>query len=486
MGTDFQTDKKFTQVEQHIRLAISKGVYQPDDKLPSIRQLGADLNVSKNTVIRAYQEMEAAELIYAVPKSGYRVKALRSTQTQRHQPQSVDLLSVSREILSYPEEKELLPTGSAHPNINAPAIKTLYAEIGRHSRIQSHMPSHYQLPPGNKKLIKQLSRISRDLGVETSLDDIAITHGAQQAISLALRALTKPGDIVAVESPCYFGNLLLMESLGLQVVEVPSCIRHGMDPQALANAIQEWPIAVILITPNFANPTGSRIPEERRLELLKVSRDIPIIEDDVFGALTFDDGIPPLKTLDTQDRVIYVNSLSKVLDSRLRIGWILAGQYHSAIEKYLICDNMGSLNLMQSAVGEFLSSGKYRQHTNKMKRIYQHNTRRFSQQLTEALNQYSELKNHYHLSQPQGSFLVWLALPKSVNSFELYQQCKKHRISILPGTVFATEGQFSHCIRLSCANFEDNLVWQRGLELFAKLVYQQFTRHSEKETAINL
>lgn len=485
MGTDCHNEAKFTQVEHHIRHAIRRGVYQPDDRLPSIRQLGADLHVSKNTVIRAYQELEAAEIIYAVPKSGYRVKAVQTIEPRQQRPQSVDLLSVSKEILSYPEKKELLPTGSAHPSINAPAIKTLYAEIGRHSRMQSHMPSHYQLPPGNQRLIKQLAKISRDLGVEASPDDIAVTHGAQQAISLALRALTKPGDIVAVESPCYFGNLLLMESLGLKVVEIPSCTRNGMAPQALASAIQEWPIAVILITPNFTNPTGSRIPESRRSELLQVSRDIPIIEDDVFGALAFDDGVIPLKTLDTQDRVIYVNSLSKMLDSRLRIGWIIAGKYHSAIEKYLICDNMGSLNLMQSAVGEFLSSGKYRQHINKMKRTYQNNTRRFSSLLTEALNQYPELRSHYHLSQPQGSFLVWLTLPTSIDSFALYQQCKDHRISILPGTVFATEGQFKHCVRLSCANFEDSLNWRRGIALFAKLIHQQLVPNGVTKTAIN-
>lgn len=160
-----------------------------------------------------------------------------------------------------------------------------------------------------------MAKISRDLGVKANPNDLAITHGAQQAISLALRALTTPGDIVAVESPCYFGNLLLMESLGLKVVEISSCTRNGMDPKALENAIQEWPIAVILITPNFTNPTGSRIPEERRIELLNVSKDIPIIEDDVFGALAFDRGVLPLKTLDNQDRVIYVNSLSKMLDS---------------------------------------------------------------------------------------------------------------------------------------------------------------------------
>ncbi|MDN3612480.1 PLP-dependent aminotransferase family protein [Vibrio ostreicida] len=479
MGTDKSSLNKFAQVEQYIVEAISQGVFQSDDKLPSIRQLGRDLNVSKNTVIRAYQELEAADIIYAVPKSGYRVLPPQPLSNEHHSPHSVDLLSLSKQILSYPQSKERLPTGSAHPNIDAPAIKSLYAEIGRQSRAQSHMPSHYQLPPGNALLIKQLAKMSRELGVKTHSQAIAVTQGAQQAISLALRALTRPGDIVAVESPCYFGNLLLMESLGLKVVEVASCVRRGMDPQALKHAIEEWPIRVILITPNFANPTGARIPLERRIELLSVSRDIPIIEDDVFGALAFDDGLLPLKTLDNQDRVIYVNSLSKMLDSRLRIGWLLSGKYHSVIEKYLLCENMGSSNLIQSAVSEFLATGKYRQHISKMKRMYQHNIRRFCLLLTQALDQYAELRCQHHLSQPQGSFLVWLTLPQHLDSFALYQACRRRRISIFPGTVFSTSGQFRQCIRLSCAHFEETTEWHTGIELLAELIHQQLKKRLE-------
>lgn len=236
MGTDFVKINglgKYQQVETLLKSAINNGVYETDDKLPSIRELSSELDVSKNTVIRAFQELEAQGVIYSVPKSGYRVCPSSVTLSPKVEPLRVDLLSVCKEFLAYPEHKELLPTGSAHPNIDAPAIKSLYAEIGRHSRRQTHTSSHYQLPPGNSLLIKQLAKITRDLGTPAPPNELLITHGAQQAISLALRATTNPGDIVAVESPCYFGNLLLLESLGLEVVEIPSCHRDGIDPQAL-------------------------------------------------------------------------------------------------------------------------------------------------------------------------------------------------------------------------------------------------------------
>lgn len=234
MGTDLLGSgegNKYLVVEKHLKQAISGGVYQADDRLPSIRSLSQELNVSKNTVIRAYQELEAQNLVYSVPKSGYRVKVALPTSRSIPDPTRVDLLSICKEILTYPEYQERLPTGSAHPNIDSPAIKSLYAEIGRHSRQQTHVPSHYQLPPGDHLLIKQLAKITQDLGTPAKLDEIMVTHGAQQAISLALRATTQKGDIVAVESPCYFGNLLMLESLGLKVVEIPSCPRDGMCPK---------------------------------------------------------------------------------------------------------------------------------------------------------------------------------------------------------------------------------------------------------------
>ena len=179
MGTDLASTldaNKYLIVEKHLKQAINNGVYQPDDKLPSIRQLSTELKVSKNTVIRAYQELEAQSMVYSVPKSGYRVKPTERHEAKITKPTRVDLLSVCKQILTYPEYQELLPTGSAHPNIDAPAIKSLYAEIGRQSRQQSHTSSHYQLPPGDDLLIKQLAKTTQDLGTPANVDDLLVTH----------------------------------------------------------------------------------------------------------------------------------------------------------------------------------------------------------------------------------------------------------------------------------------------------------------------
>ncbi|WP_428774663.1 PLP-dependent aminotransferase family protein [Vibrio sp.] len=478
------TQHKYDRVRQHIRHTIHQGHYQADDKLPSIRHLSEQLEVSRNTVIRAYQELEAAGMVYAVAKSGYRVKASPEQIGDTRPPSEVDLLSVSKEFLTYDEGSALLPMGSAHPYTDTTGIRSLYATVARHSRKQSHIPCHYQLPPGNEQLLKQITKISHDRGVMASRESIAITHGAQQAISLALQAVTHPGDIVAVESPCYFGNLLLLESLGLQVIEIPSCNRTGVEPDALKQALAQWQIKAIILTPNFANPTGATLPLDKRQALLEISRDIPIIEDDVFGALHFDQPIDSLYSLDPSGRVIYVNSLSKTLDSRLRIGWIASTRYQPQIEKRLISDNMGSLNLIQSGLADFLSTGKYRLHLNKMCRLYQSNLKQFSQLLLHALNQYPELSGRYHLTQPDGAFINWLTLPDDFDSYAFYQTAKQQRISVLPGTVFGTADQYRHCLRLCFAHFQNNRQWHQGIAQFAAMIARQVNPRAK--TAIPL
>ncbi|WP_082008678.1 PLP-dependent aminotransferase family protein [Photobacterium gaetbulicola] len=467
---------KYQYVYQWISERIDKQSFQPGERLPSIRDLSQKLSVSKNTVIRAYQQLEANQKITAQARSGYRVNRSRVIQGQPEpvpEPGFVDLMTLSKKIMELPVSREVLPMGSAHPDTDFPAINSLYAEIGRHSRYQSHIPSHYQLPPGNDQLLKQLVGINRELGITISKQSLLVTHGAQQAISLSLQALTSPGDIVLVESASYFGNLMLLESLGLKVIEIPASPVTGIHLDALEQPLKDWPVKAILINPSFNNPTGYVMSTADRLRFLAMTRGIPIIEDDVFGGLAYHQRPLPLKTLDQENRVIYCNSLSKTLDSRLRIGWVVAGKYQAVIEKRLLTDNMGSPNLIHSAVAQFLASGKYRQHLGKIRRSYAKKQQVFYQQLTLALDQYPQLRDHYHLTQPTGGFLCWLTLAEHADSQAIYQQALSQGISVLPGTMFSTHKRFRHCLRLSFANFRENNTWQQGLDQLAAIIAGQ-------------
>ncbi|WP_087018532.1 PLP-dependent aminotransferase family protein [Thaumasiovibrio subtropicus] len=462
---------KYHQVKDYIEAAIQTGRLVADEKLPSIRALSQSLAVSKNTVIRAYQELEASDIIYALPRSGYRVKSQQPTLPPIPiSPADVDLHAFSHHILKHDPTEFTMPAGSAHPNIDTPAIKSLYAEIGRQSRHQSYSPSHYQLPPGDDDLRKGLAKVNEELGVLAPASAITVTYGAQQAVSLVLRVLTKPGDIVLVESPCYFGILLLMESLQLQVVEVPSHPATGIDLDAMQQALDAWPVSLMVLTPNFSNPTGSQIPLAHRQQILAMSGHIPIIEDDVFGALHFDATLPPLYALDTEDRVIYCNSMSKTLDSRLRLGWIIAGKHQQALEKMMMGDHMGSINLVQTAVASFLKTGKYRQQLHRVRRLYQQNQKCFHQHLCEALDAHENVKGRYQLTRPKGGFISWLILPEGVDGNAIYDQCVNEKIGVLPGSLFGTAGQFNHCVRFNSACYRDTPQWQTGISTFARIV----------------
>ncbi len=465
------SSKKYQDVIEYVHTQIAKNRWITGEKIPSIRTLSMALSVSRNTVIRAYQELEAARTLYAESRSGYRVRGESEPSLSAYieAPGYVDLLSKTKSILKTPLGDHLMPAGCAHPDIDFPAIRSLYAEIGRQSRYQAHIPCHYQLPPGNDKLVDQLRKLCLGNEINCSQTDILVTHGAQQAISLCLQALTSRGDIVAVESPCYFGNLLLMESLGLKVIEIPSHPVTGIDIDAVITAQKEWDIKTLLVTPSFNNPTNSVMPLEARKRLLDVTGELPIVEDDVFGELYFDTHLPSLMALDTKDRVVYCSSLSKTLDSRLRLGWIVAGKHRTVIEKRLLSDNMGSLNLMQAAIGEFLSTGKYRQHLMKIRRHYAKKQRLFIPWLTQALDSHDCLKNQYSMNVSNGGYIVWIEFPKALDCDLLYQICLERKISLFPGSLFTTTKQYDHCIRLSFARFKPNKSWQDGLAEFANL-----------------
>ncbi len=469
--------KKYQQIKEHIQQGIERGLYLKGDKLPSIRELSDSLSVGKNTVIRAYEELEAKQIVVAHDRSGYRVGSknihLNNMNEYLNEPCDIDLLSLSKAILRQPNHQNLLPMGSAHPDIDFPAIRSLYAEIGRHSRQQINIPSCYQLPPGNASLLKYIANITQELGVSVSSNEVLITHGAQQAISLSLQALTKPGDIVLVDSPCYFGSLLLLESLNLKVIEIPNHFTYGLDIDAVKQAIETWDVKAILVNPTHNNPTGYTQSESARLALLKATSGIPFIEEDIFGGLTYEGTQKTFKALDTEDRVIYCSSLSKTLDSRLRIGWILAGKYQTQIEKRLMSENMGSVNLIQSAVSDFLKKGKYKQHIHKAQRSYKNNQKRLFQQLTEALDNYEHMKGRYYLSQPEGGFLCWLTLPLGTDGTEIYKRALEENISVLPGSMFCTQDQYKHCIRISFASYRENDKWRKGIESLASIVANQ-------------
>ena len=297
-------------------------------------------------------------------------------------------------------------------------------------------------------------------------DDIIITNGCLEALGLALRAVAKSGDTIAIESPTYFGVLQVIESLGMKALEIPTHARSGIDPAALAKSIKQRRIAACVLMPTFNNPLGSAMPDAHKQEVvyLLAKNGIPLIEDDMYGALSYEPRRPKsAKAFDSHGNVLYCSSFSKTVSPGLRIGWILAGRYQEQVRYQKFLDNICTASHPQLTLAEFLAKDGYRRCVRHAVRVYRQRMEQFRHWLTEAFPKGTRISN------PQGGFLLWVELPESVNCLDLYQKAREKKIAITPGVLFSAQGQYQHHIRLSCGAVEGEQA-RRSIATLAKLM----------------
>lgn len=439
---------------------IHAGVLRPGQALPSIRELAQQRAVSRNTVIQAYERLAEMGLIASRDRAGFYVL----TPNARMEPVTtvIDELipaSLSRDRLAFSVVRSagassLAPLGSAHPSGEFPALQSfrrIYNRQQRISRREEVKLTQYEVPPGHAGLRRQLARHMARSGAVVEPDEVVITNGCQEALSLSLQTLAEPGDIVAVEVPSFYGTLQCLEVLGLRILEIPADPLHGMNLDLLAQALVRWPVKAILVNPVFNNPQGHVMPDDaaRRLLSLAVQYDLPIIEDDVFGDISYEKGRPrSIRSWDTDGRVLLCSSLSKSLDSDLRLGWVAAGRYSEQISYRKYVTTMACRGQLQAAAAEFLSGSRFSRHLKTITRCYQER-----RDITlEAITRFFPHPTHVNL--PLGGFHCWVELPVAVDSSRLYTELMKQGISATPGSLFGVKGQFDHFLRInySCIN----------------------------------
>lgn len=455
---------QYQRVIESIEGQYDRGLLGAGDKLPSLRQMAQSMSVSLNTVIRAYQELEARGTIRALPRSGYVMEDLpASSAPESLEPRIVDTQSLILSVLRDASRSDLVHMGSAHPRTDFPAIDRLYRLIARQARRQAAEISHYRLPSVSHPLRQALARqiAMRDEIIAPS--DIMVTQGAQPALFATLQALTKAGDVIAVEAPCYFGTLLSLEAHGLKVVEVPSH-RDGMDLSALEDVLKQWPVKAVLTAPTVNNPAGFTMPEHARRKLLELTGDLPIIEDDVYSDVSYGEIPPTLRSLDNSGRVICLTSLSKSVDSRLRLGWVTGGRYQDRIERCLIMANLGNVNLISNGITDFLKEGHYQRHLRRIRRHYKNCFTGLRDQLSPLLDLGCSI------NQPTGGFLCWLRLPDHIDGFDIYERALASGIATSPGRLFSVSDFYPSYLRLNYAFYEDSTDWQAALARLTEII----------------
>jgi DNA-binding transcriptional MocR family regulator len=292
----------------------------------------------------------------------------------------------------------------------------------------------------------QIARRAMTGGGLLAPDTIVTTQGATEAINLCLRAVCRPGDTVAVESPIFFGILQIIEMQGLRALEIPTHPDCGMSLDALSYAIDQNSIGTCLVVSNFSNPLGCCIPEEgkKRLVELLEARDIPLIEDDIYGDLSFADERPIVaKAFDKKGIVLLCSSFSKTVAPGYRVGWVAPGRFQERVERLKILSNIATTTPTQLAMTEFLSNGGYDHHLRKIRRVYRRQTDLMAQAIVRHFPEGTRV------SRPSGGYVLWVEFPEVVDSLKLYESALKEGITVAPGPIFSSGDRFRNCIRLN-------------------------------------
>ena len=327
----------------------------------------------------------------------------------------------------------------------------------------------YDLPPGSEELRRQLARRSLEWGCNLTSDELVITCGATEALNLCLRAVSKPGDIIAVDSPTHFGILGVIESLGLKTLEIPTHCGAGLSLDSLEAALTKHDVKACVFCFNSQNPLGFIMPDENKQQLVELlaAREIPLIEDDVYGDIYFGTSRPKVAlAYDKQGLVMLCSSFSKTLAPGFRVGWVATGRYHKAIKQLKFSNSVGTPIVLQVTIAEFLRSGGYDYFLRRIRRTYE----RQNQFMSRAIRNYFPEGTWF--THPKGGTVVWVEFPAGFDALNLFRAAADENIAIAPGPMFSPTRQYQNFIRLSYSEIWSDKV-DRSLIKLGKLVEQQ-------------
>ena len=447
------TDSLYQQLADNLAAEIETGRWQSFDRLPSIRQLAKTQKVSINTVINALHLLEAKGLVTAKQKSGYFVSSpSRKTivrppdlvSSKQLKPAEVTLSKLFQDIMVRGAAFDILPSAErSTPNNN---LIILNRHIGRAIRQQANIKAnYYDTPLGDRELRQQICLQYRERNLNVEPENLCIVPGCQNAIFMALMSTCRPGDNVAVESPAFYGVIQLLESLNLNIIEIPSFPDTGINVEVLSDVAERYSIKAMVITPSFATPTGACIPQDncRRIMDIANQKDIVVIEDDIYGELGFQRQMPPIKALDSQNRVILCGSFSKCLSRDLRTGWIIGGRWQTKITQLKLVTLLASNQSTQQGLASFLAEGYFRRHLITLRQTLQLQRN----QLVETLGEYWPSSIRYHI--PEGGLALWVQLPEENDTAQWYATLLKEGITLTPGILFSAHNQYKNYLRLS-------------------------------------
>jgi len=486
----------YMQIKLAIKRMIEQGILPSGHKLPSSRDLAAQLGVNRNTVNNAYEELIADDYLEAHVGQGTFVKKVEAEEGHylnpftgeayqpRYElnwshlfPQNPRFDQVLHEIHAGETGEGVISFANSIPDSRLFPYEKIRSIMTKLSRQVDASFLDYGPVLGSQALRELLRQRFKFEGIDFNTNDILITSGSQQGVDLAIKTLLKPGDTVAMEIPSYTGAINLFEMHDLNILPIP--IDHnGMIVDALEDVLKTNKIKMIYTIPTFQNPTGVTMSSKRREKLLTLAREhqVPVFEDDFSGFLRYE-GQPlySLKALDTGGFVMHSGTFSKALFPGFRVGWLIVPR--QALERVAMIKKATdiSTNLLgQVVLTNFIEKGWFDKHLAKMRRTYK--SRRDT--MLSTMEQF--FPDQVKWNRPEGGLTLWVQLPKGMRSGHLLMEARRKGVVFTTGSFFTADGRDLNGFRLCFTRLEERKI-KKGLKILGALLQLEIKHFRERK-----
>lgn len=465
---------QYRKVERHILELVEAGALAPGQKIPSIRELSRSLAVGVATVNHAYVELERKGVVEARPRSGFYVRGGErgsvlavpdGSSGPPKPPRTANRSALIQTVLEALGDPALTPFGVVCADERLLPAKHLAKLLAARLRESPERALSYAPIAGDPSFRLQVAHyLMRSIPALTAgapsaaepalapihADDVVITNGGLEALYLSLRALTRTGDTVAIQSPTYFCFVQLVENLGLRAIELPSSPTSGVDPKDVAEVVRAYDLAACVLTPNFNNPDGALMAEEAKAEVVRLLNraNIPLVEDDIAGELYYGETRPnPALVYDQKGLVLHCSSFSKTLAPGFRVGYVVPGRSNPALREKILkvkaTTNVCTPYALQSVLDDYLASGKLPAHLRKLRATIRSQTTALRNLVAEYFPEGTRV------TRPEGGSVLWVELPGRVNTVELFYAAREEGIGLAPGPIFTVSNEANSFLRLS-------------------------------------
>jgi len=494
----------YAQLRDQLRALVRIGQLLPGDRIPPSRELAARLGVHRTTVANAYAELESEGLIRGHVGRGTFICG--QAANPHHQPPPAPSASPAigpaktngggvRWDGLFAEERgeelldRLLPPAARNAisfTVARPPENLFPVDEFRHccNAVLRHRGREIlQLGPtdGYPPLREVLGDWLRADGIVGPHDQILVTDGCQQGLDLLARVFLRPGDTVLLENPTYPGALAAFSSRHVRAIGIPVRPGAGVDPEAIGFALERNRVKLMVLMPDFQNPTGTRLAlaDRRRLLDLAERYRVPVVEDHIYARLRFGgEPIPSLKALDRAGIVIQIDSLSKLAFPGLRVGWCVAPE--AVAGRLRLAKQAADLHtsqLAQAAAAEFMRRGLLARHLERMRKVY----RSRLEATVEALKR--SMPEEVRWSAPEGGMSVWLTLPPGIDAVELLVRARERGVDFAPGRLFYLEHAQPNTLRLGFSELSEPRI-ARGIRVLGGLASEQCRRSRRRRPAL--